>query len=268
MKRIIILLLVCIMLASSLVGCGGNTPSTGINGGNTPSIGISGNDAAKLLLASERLDAQLLKTKGDIFETGVKVMNNLAKTAVANLNVAYMGNRSITATRLSSVQNLSTVLEGDYSGKVEINGDTFIWSGFEENNNSYEAFKSITDNIVLSAEVCADLIDNIKKNVRVVDKWVKMGDIEYYLSVDENSETLCERYLSDNSINVCKRYKNANGNDVYELYRASDKYKERCTYIPGLRYERSSINDHGEHAEDYFVADNSKGYWQTYSTLR
>ncbi|MBE6694077.1 MAG: hypothetical protein E7589_04865 [Ruminococcaceae bacterium] len=254
MRKIISLALVFVVLASLLAGCGG---------GALPD-GMSGSDAARLLLANERLDAQLLKTEGDIFENGVEVMNNLAKTAIANLNVPYVGNNAPAVTKLSSFQSLSTVLEGDYSGKVEIGGDTFTWSGFEENNNSYDFFKNITDGIVFSAQVGAELIDNIKKNVRVVDKWVEVGDSQYYLSVSENSETLCERRPADNSITVCKRYKNADGDDVYELYSANDKYEERCTYIPGKRYERSSINDHGEHAEDYFVADNSKGYWETY----
>ena len=255
MKKSIVLLLVCTITVSLLAGCGSST----MHGG------ITGSDAAKILLANERLNAQLLKTEGDIFENGVEVMNNLAKTAIANLSVPYVGNKSFAATKLSLVKNMSAVLEGDYSGKVEINGDTFVWSGFEENNNSYDAFKNTTDGIVSSAKVCADLIDNIKKNVRVIDKWVDVGDVQYYLSVDENSETLCERYLPDNSLNICKRYKNADGDDVYELYMANNEYEERCTYIPGKRYERSSVNDYGEHAEDYFVADSSKGYWETYT---
>lgn len=255
MKKIIALTLTFVALVSMLAACGGNRLPKG----------MSGSDSAKVLLANERLDSQLLKTEGDIFENGVKVMNDLAKIAMENLNVTYMGNNSPSTTKLSSIEKISTVLEGDYSGKVEIDGDTFTWSNFEENNNSYDYFRNITNGIVASAEVGADLIDNIKKNVRVVDKWIEVGDLQYYLSVDENSETLYERYLSDNSLTICKRYKNAEGDDVYELYRASDKYEERCTYIPGKRYERSSINDYGDHAEDYFVADNSKGYWETYT---
>ncbi len=250
------------MIVSLLVGCGGGT-LPGETSGTLPE-GMSGSDAAKLLLANERLNAQLLKTDGDIFENGVEVMNNLAKTAIDNLSVSYMGNSTPSVTKLSSVQSLSTVLEGDYSGKLEIDGDTFRWSEIEESNNSYNYFKSITENIVLSAEIAARLIDNVKKNVRVVDKWIAIGNTQYYLSVDENSETLYEKDLDYGVINICRRYKNQDGDDVYELYRAGDSFEERCTYIPGKRYERSFIVDESDHQEDYFVADNSKGYWETY----
>ena len=261
MKKIISSVLVCIMLASLLAGCGGGTLPDGSNGGTLPggssggtlsggsndtlpdgsnggttsdgmnSItlpdGLSGSDAAKLLFANERLNAQLLKTEGDIFENGVEVMNDLAETAIANLNVRYVGNSTPIVTNLSAFQRLSTLIEGDYSGKLEIDGDTFIWSGFEENNNSYDAFKSTTEGIVYTAKLGAELIDNVKKNVRVVDKWVDVGEAQYYLSVDENSETLFERRLSDNNVTICRRYKNEDGDDVYELYSENDKYKER-----------------------------------------
>lgn len=254
MKKIISLALVLVIITSLLVGC---------KDGTLPKM-ISGSDTAKLLLANERLNAQLLKTEGDIFEDGVEVMNNLAKLANYNLSLAYAGNVSPSVTKLSSIKKTSTVLEGKYSGKVEINGDTFIWSTFEENNNSYDYFKNLTDNIVSTAEVGAELIDNVKKNVRVIEKWVDVGGIHYYLSVDENSETLYERDTVNNMLNICKRYKNVYGKDVYELYRKQEQYEERMTYIPGQRYELSMINDYGEHNEDYFVADNSKGYWETY----
>jgi len=259
MKKIRSLTLVFVLIASLLAGCAGGTSSGGVNAALP-----KGTDAAKLLLANQRLDAQLLKTEGDIFESGVEVMHNLAKIANDNLNLTYLSSSSPYLVNLSSVQRTSTVLKGDYSGQVEINGDTFTWSGFEENNNSYDYFKNLTDNIIASAEVGAELIANVKKNVRVIEKWVDVGGFQYYLSVDENSETLYERDTANSMFNICRRYKNEDGKDVYELYRKQEKFEERMTYIPGQRYELSSINDYGDHAEDYFVADNSKGYWETY----
>ena len=254
-KTITTFLLLCLLLASALTGCGDET----LPGGTVS------RDAAKLLLASERLNPELLSTQGDIFENGVEVMNNLANTAIKNLNAPYASDSCHTVTNLTSVKKTSTVLEGDYSGKLEIDGDTFIWSEFKENNNSYDAFKNITDNIVTSANIAANLIDSIKKNVRVVDKWVNMGGIHYYLSVGENFEILCQRDTATNSINVCRRYKNEDGKDVYELYSSQEGFTERMFYIPSERYELSMINDYSDnHMEDYFVADNSKGYWETY----
>ena len=267
MKKVLCLLLVTLLLTSTLVGCSGGNMFDIISGDDIGKLleTMSGSDVAKLLLANERLDAQLLKTEGDLFENGVEVMNNLAKTAMENLNVSYAGSRAPAVATLASVENTATVIENDYSGKLEIDGDTFTWSEFEENNNSYDAFKGITDSIVSSAKRAADLIDNIKKNVRVVDKWVDMDGIHYYLSVSENSELLCERDMTINEIKVCRRHRNADGKDVYELYTKNDGFEERTFYIPGERYEMSRIIDFSENRmEDYFVADSSKGYWETY----
>lgn len=255
MKKIS-LILTFIMLVSVLSGCGGKS-----NGTNALPDWMSGIDAAKLLLANERLNAQLLKNDGDIFENGVEVMTTLAETAISNLNVQHVSNNSFSVSRLSTVRKTSTVLTGDYSGKVEITGDTFIFSEFEENNNSYDYFKNITENIVFTAELGAKLIDDVKKNVRVVDKWVDVYGTHYYLHVDENSEILCEKDTLNNTLNICKRYKNEDGKDVYELYSKQENVEERMTYIPGERYELSMLESHGD---TYFVADNGKGYWETY----
>lgn len=251
MKKILCLFIVCVILLSTLAGCGGID------------IAISGTDMAKLILAEERLNSALLKNKGDIFENGIRVMRNLADIAMENLNVPHTDGDAV-MTNLSTAVNLSTVLTGDYIGKLEIDGDTFTWSNFEENNNSYDYFKNLTENIVTSAEVAAELIDNIKKRVRVVDKWVAMGSTHYYLSVEENSETLCEFDTNNEFLNICKRYKNSDGKDVYELFRKQDSYQSRMTYIPGERYELSSIFSSSGDDGLYFVADNSKGYWETY----
>ncbi len=244
MKKFFAFLIACVLLISTMVGCARQP--------------IVGTEAAKLLLAEERLNASLLQKKGDIFENGTAVMNTLAEKALANLGVQYVGTDAA-MTNLSAMINTSTVLKGNYIGRVEVDGDTFTWRDFEENNNSYDYFKSITDSIVSSAKIAGDLIDSIKKNVRVVDKWVRMGDTEYHLQVDENSETLCER--GDSFVTVCRRYKNLGGEDVYELYRKQDDVEERMTYIPGERYEHTLImNGDGL----YFVADSTKGYWETY----
>ena len=94
-----------------------------------------------------------------------------------------------------------------------------------------------------TAENAADLIDHIKKNVRVVDKWVSFGTDRYLLHVDENAELLFEERGDDTStrLDICLRYKNERGEDVYELFTRSDSersvFSSRVTYIPGKRYE-------------------------------
>ena len=65
--------------------------SSDISSPQKPSI--VGTEAAKLLLAQERLDSQLLKNDGDIFENGSKVFRNLANIARDNLvKYTYEGN--------------------------------------------------------------------------------------------------------------------------------------------------------------------------------
>ena len=124
MKKFLCFLIVCVILLSTLAGCGG------------ADIGLSGTDMAKRLLAEERLNSALLKNKGDIFENGIKVMRNLADIATANLNVPHVG-RDAVMTNLSTAVNLSTVLTGDYIGKLEIDGDTFTYN-FKENETTNE----------------------------------------------------------------------------------------------------------------------------------
>lgn len=280
MKKFLSILLVCTAITTALASCTTKTSTnpTGTDsretqGGSSSPVsgslpeGMSGTEAARLLLAEERLNAKLLRNEGDIFEDGVAVMNNLAKTAMENLNLPYAGRKAPSVTPLASTQNLSTELKGTGGGKVVINGDTYTWSDFVENNNSHDYFENLTGNIVRNAEMGADLIDNVKKFVRIVDKWVAFDETtKYYLHVEENLECLIEHYTGEglDQLKICKRSKNAEGKDVYELYHSSadTQYEERMTYIPGERYELSM--EHQDAGTTYFVADNAKGYWETY----
>ncbi len=272
MKRFLVLSLAIVMLLSVFAGCSkkkksNKTPDQSPDQSQTELFpnGLNGKDVAKLLLADQRLNSGVLKAEGDIFGNGARDLRTLAEKAQDNLGIQYLSEPSGID---DGLVQLSESYNGPKFGKVEKDGDTFKWSGFEEYNNSYDYFQNITEGIVMSANMAADLIDNVKKNVRVVDKWVQVDEnTKYFLSVDEISELLCE-YRKDGEftyITVCTRQKNLHGKDVYELYYSYELYTERMTYIPGERYERSSINSHsGEVQRDFFVADNSKGYWETY----
>ena len=262
MKKILSVIALTAVLLSSLVACNGNTPTT------LPD-GVSGKDAIRLLLADERLNEQLLKNEGNIFNDGVEVMNTLAAKAIENLGVTYLSARATEQRLTLTPLSRETISSPDTMGKLEKEGDTYYFSEFEENNNSYDYFENLTMNIVDSAKVAADLIDNVKRNVRVVDKWVDVyGAVRYFLHVEENSELLVEHYTAEglDILNVCIRYRNAAGKDVYELYRRSltEQYEQRMTYVPGERYELSMRhNAAGNESMDSFVADHSKGYWET-----
>ena len=231
-------------MAGTLAGCAGcDTP--GGSSGDIPKD-LSGTEVAKLLLANERLNSSALLGANNIFDSGVRVLTSLAETARANL----------------AVYKPTEAEENPYGFEpISVSGLAKPIK-YVEYSNSYDAFASITSAIESNAKRGAELIDQVKKNVRVTDKWVNVHNIEYYLHVEENSETLYSRH-DGNYIDMCRRYKNGDGKDVYELYTDSGSHRERMLYIPGERFEHSIIIN-GEHPmEEFFVADNSKGYWQT-----
>ena len=144
-------------------------------------------------------------------------------------------------------------------GKLEVNGSTFTWSNFAEVSNSYSYYENITGIIVSFAERAASFIDNVKKNVRIVDKWIDYGSVKRYLHVEKNSETLYQ--VTPDSLEVCMRYKNSSGQNVYEYYVKSQTSEYRTLYIPGVKYEfieKMSDAPGGQ----YFIAENTKGFWE------
>ncbi len=252
-KRILLLLTCLVLVATVFVGCvpnnpgpnddpgGGDNPD-GDNPGGEPFLGnLSGTEIAKLLLANQRLDANKLN-KGNIFADGSQTLNKLARRA---------------ARRVATVD----VPASEQLGNFSVSNGEATWSDFAEYNNSYSYFQNITDLIVNTAKQGAELIDFVKENVSFVDVWLNFGYEKYYLSVNENSETLC-RSDSD-GIFVCKRYTDENGKTVYELLNAQSFSTRRVKYIPDERYEFSELMPSVQQ-ELYFVADHSKGYWETF----
>jgi len=278
MKKILCSILVAIMVLTALAGCGkaatteshhtmGNTYVTGgtyatgiptVPGGSVGSWmdSLSGTERAKLLLASRRLNETVLNTDGNIFENGEKVMYDLIDIAIANLGVQYADEATITT---ASEENTTVeTIKDEHGTTVKLGDKTVRWYGFPEINNSYGAFLNMTQGIVTEAKYGAELIGFVKKNIRVVSKWVVFGNSKYYLEVNENSEVLYENDMHTEDLKTIKRYKNEDGKDVYEMYRRNGEYENRTFYIPGERYEFSD-------SYQYFVADNAKGYWEVYS---
>ncbi|MBP3391943.1 MAG: hypothetical protein J6L76_04060 [Clostridia bacterium] len=234
MKRTLLILLACLCVLGT-VGCH--------SGSTTDITNYSGTDLAKLLLASERLNADLLKKEGDIFDEGAEVLRNLAATTSASYKAST-----------------SSAAQG--KGTVSVNGNTFTFANFEENSNSYDYFENLSENVISTCNVGADMIDFVKKNVRVVDKWVVSGEEQrFYLHVSENEEVLYE--YSEGQINICRRMTNTSGLDVYDVYTVNDIAETRMTYIPDFRIELSIRTYDGQNwTATYFTADSSKGYWE------
>lgn len=247
MKKQIAFLLIFALIMISFGGCAQSDP------GNSDLLGgLGGLDAVKLLLANTRLNSESL-AGDDFFEGGAEAMNNLAATAYANLGNNYG------VVLLSNTQTRSS-------------GYTWDSSDFQLSNNGYGFFQNRTEGIAYSATRGAQLIDFAKKNVRVVGKWVRgVSDggvqADLYLSVTDNSEMIIsvEDYDGMTTLSICRRYKNEAGLDVYELYFENGGGDvNRITYIPGLHYESYEIAGQGDGSSYTFIADKSKGYWETY----
>lgn len=253
MQKVLSIFIVTVLLIALLAGCNSNNTSSSTDG-TAPDNGTSqqlvGTDAAKLLLANQRLQSQLLDNEDDIFETGVEVFANLATIAVQNLANYTTGDSAVP---------LSTEISSADGSTLTIDGDLYQWGNLAEYSNYYDYFINLTNAIVSGAESAAELINQVKTYVRVIDKWVDVEGTQYYLSVGDNWEILFSRW--GDSISICKRSKNEYGVNVYELYQSESGNEKRMTYIPGQLYE------YNYHSASYdfchnFIAENTKGYWE------
>ncbi len=227
--RKLLLLLICLVLVVSVfVGC---------NNGEVPKY--TGTTTAKLLLANNRLNSEQLDSE-NIFDNGSETLKTLARKAARNFKVCE---------------------PKEDMGSFWVSGANAEWSGFVEYNNSYSYFQNITDVIVGIAQKGAFFIDTVKENIKVVDVWVNYDNAKYHLSVGESSETLCR--VDEDEVFTCKRYTDSDGRTVYELYTEQDFASHRVKYVPDERYELTELIP-SEKQELYFVADNSKGYWETF----
>ena len=174
-------LLALLLVLPLIVSCGetpSETPSESIPSHQdsnkptepqTPSINVdNGTDAAKLLLANERLDSSVLEGSNNIFTKGKKAFSKIVNET-RRYTVKYAGRPNETYT--------------------EIDGDTIKWYNDVDYSNFNSFFESYATNIENSALRGGQLIDDTKKYIRVIGKWVNVGGQEYLLKVNEVSET-------------------------------------------------------------------------------
>ena len=231
MKRVISILLVALMVltaSSALLSC-----KKEIN---------TGTEAAKLLLANERLDSKVL----------------------SKIDLGIDGS---TVTNLSSGTPMKLENESEYMRLSDSLGVHYTWKEFEQHSHSMVEFTQFMNTIELKVESVASDIERMKSRVGVTDKWVESGIVaneEHMLCVYENMDMLLIKKLKHNALYVCTRYTNENAKNVYEIfsfykYDDGDSARMRLVYIPGERYEWSS--QHANGFGDYFIAENSRGYW-------
>ena len=231
MKRIIsIIVIIAMMLAMSvsLVGCKQKIKT--------------GTEAAKLLLANERLDSKAL-TKIDLGLDGAKV------------------------TSLNSGTPVRPLSKSDYTLLSDGSKYNHTWTEFPNHSHSMVEFTQFMKNIEGTVEGVASDIERMKNKVGVTDKWVDGGFLqneEHMLRVYENMDMLIIKKHDHNALYVCTRYTNESAKNVYEIfsfyqYDDGDSARMRLLYIPGERYEYAS--QHANGFADYFIAENSRGYW-------
>ena len=204
-----------------------------------------GTEAAKILLANERLDGSDLRKDGNIFTKGKKAFERIK-----------------TETRKYSKR----LEEVDAKSKFNKTGELYSWSEAPDYSNFLSFFDSYAKSIEFNAEVGSKLIDSTKKNVRIVNKWIELSmftDEEILLLVEENAETIFSR--SGQQYEICRRSQNEEGINVFDMFieNFDTNSKSRMHYIPGLRYEYVSLqNDHML----VIYADKDKGYWDIMTT--
>lgn len=208
-------------------------------------ITLEGTEAAKILLANERLDGSDLRKDGNIFSKGKKAFDRI-KTETQKYS--------------------KRIKEEGVKSKFDKSGNTYRWSDAPDYSNFLSFFDSYANSIEFNAEVGSKLIDSTKKNVRVVNKWVEVGmftDEEILLIVEENTETIFSR--SGSQYEICRRFQNEDGSNVFEMSIENFDTNSKCrmTYIPGQRYEYAS--EQNEHTL-VIIADNEKGYWDIMTT--
>ncbi|MBO7762499.1 MAG: hypothetical protein J6T24_06845 [Clostridia bacterium] len=230
MKRVLSLALVAAMLVSlttSLAGCGLFAKKLD-----------SGTEAARLLLANERLDP-----------------DHVAK----DINVG-----------LSAPLSKATTYHRTSEKRLGIRGESFLTEGhtyqasdFDPFSSSMVEFDQFLGGIEREATAAAAAISHMKDEVGVTDKWVAVGGEMHMLRVYETKDVLLV-LTAEQNIHVYYRYTDETAKNVYEMY-SFYSYDDgttgriRTVLIPGERYEYMYCNSNG--FEDYFIAENTRGYW-------
>lgn len=254
MKRIIsftltICLLLTVFSTLFLVGCGKNK----VKGGT---------EAAKLLLANERLDETLVGQKIDV---GVTSEETDSVTVLSNSYSNFDG--ATASAQMPSVQ----LLKNSYSPSKNIvslsreSNQSYTWDDFPATSESLYEYKAFILTVEEEATRVAGDIAEMKSNVGVVDKWVNTGYGKQMLRVYDNRDVLIV-FGEYEDIHVYYRYTDENAKNVYEMYSLM-KYDNgttgdiRTLFIPGERVEYMYNNSDG--FTDYFIAENTRGYWMS-----
>ncbi len=204
----------------------------------------TGLEAAKLLLANERMDESLVGRKVDFG------LSNLLKSSLAELPDDPF---SLQETQYNSIVPLSSTEDRR----------SYTWDDFPDYSVSMVEFDQFVKSADKEAVSVAEDIAHMKTSVGITDKWVRVGSELQMLRVYDTYDVLLVLGIYDD-IHVYYRYTDENARNVYDMfsfmsYDDGTTGEIRTLLIPGERYEQMYNNSNG--FTDYFIAENSRGYW-------
>ena len=130
--------------------------STMLSGCNKESI--SGSEAAKLLLAEERLDEDELKN----------VKLNFKKSSARQMKTKIQSNRRTITEQTKPVKKAKS----ETGVEAKRNGEKVTWTNFEEYSNAISYFEGFVNNIEHMTNDAAEIIEDEKDKIDSNNVWV------------------------------------------------------------------------------------------------
>mgnify|MGYP003289469005 CR=1 FL=1 len=222
--------------------------STMLSGCNKESI--SGSEAAKLLLAEERLDEDELKN----------VKLNLKKSSAKRTNTKIQSQRRTITEQTKPVKEAKS----ETGVKVKRDGEKVTWTNFEEYSNAISYFEGFVNNIEHMTNDAAEIIEDAKDKIDSNNVWVNGVSYDRLLQVTANEDVVMRK--SKDSYQIVSHTLNEQGIDCYDVFNGNvgNAYGMKVRKVGNYRYEFSNVSGDGTF-EHYFVADKSRGYWVVYS---
>ena len=224
-------LLIIALIFACFTGCG-----------NSSENNVTGTQAAKLLLANERLDSN--------------VLSNGLNTLLGNTQNNTVSHGFTSDFILGSFGKMNLPFLNQI-GTFNKSGNNYEWSNFGDYSNINSFFESYIISMEGTVQQVIQLIDHAKTYISVTDVWVGDRTSAQMLSVSETSDTLFEYH--EYGYRICKRYTNSEAQNVYETYSKSDETVLKTLCIPDQRYEFTLTYAGGDGL--YLIMENSRGYW-------
>lgn len=193
---------------------------------------LKGSEAAKLLLAETRLDENFL---GE--------------------GIGFLGKKTDDSPNSETVSLASNSFYSNDNG-FSVVGNEARWNAFPSLSTGLQAPNATISNLENSALLTSKTISEVKKHVGVTNKWLPFNGMNM-LIVEENSETILTKHI--NGYGISRRFINENGLNEYKTVDFYDYGTVSTKYVPGSYYE--SMYVHVDGFTDWFVLDNSRGYW-------